>query len=708
MRTTRILIGLLLSCLLALDVAAAQSSAQLFEQALRKERTDGDLPAALGLYQQVAKGRNRELAARALIRIGEIYEQSARQEAIKAYQRVVSEFGDQRGPLGIARDRLALLQTQAGSIKSSSGALALRLVLGENFDPSGMPSVDGRYLTFTDWVRGGGDVALHDLTSGTSRLVTQNGDISAGKGYALGSSISRDGKRIAYFWIHSEKLGDYLPQVRLINSDGTGERVLFANTDSTVRNLQVHDFTPDGQAVSVVLFGPQGRVRFGLLTTDGVFQPLRTLTDTGYPLRVAISPDGRYVAFDEVADTVSVARDVVVVSRDGRGRSRIRHPFGNQNPVWSPDGRYLLFSSARTGSFGLWAVRISEGSVQGQPFEIKNDMPWGFTPMGFAGDQFLYYQNTGGGDLFAVDFDQQAGRALGTPVNLLPTYQGMNMKGVYTKDGKKLIFASRRGSVSANSIGRLVVRDVATGSEKEFGRPFIDPVVTRLTPSSDGRYVVAKVKGLGGPADQMLQLLDTQTGAITTLARVGVGNVTGLGNGVWSHDDKAVYYTARERQRSVIVRHELATGSATAIAANNTYAIALAPSGDSMAQALRTGNNIHLQMVPLAGGTPRPIALLSDFNDPGGRLNFSGLAFTPDGKRIAFSRSARNPAGQLTNDTELFTVPVSGGEPQSAGLVLRDLRTISFAPDGRLVFTAEQMFKLEIWSVDNIATRLPR
>lgn len=688
-------------------VAHAQSSAQLYEEALRKERTDGDLPAAITLYQRVAAGTDRELAARALIRAGALFERSGRENALKAYQRVLAEFPDQQESARVARARLAALSAPAPIVADAraSGGLALRqLTLGDDFDPSGMPSADGRFLTFTDW-KSGGNVALYELATGASRILTKTAAVTQGGGYSLGSTISRDGKRVAYFWTP----GGWLPQVRLINGDGTGERTLFANEDSSVTYVDVHDFTPDGAAVGVVLYGPKGLVRIGLLSTeDGRFQLLRELNDAGFPLRVTVSPDGRWIAFDEIADTVAVTREVVVVSRDGRETARIRHPMGNQSPVWTPDGRHLLFSSARAGAFGLWATRFAGGAIQGEPVEVKSQMPWGFSPKGFAGSELLYLQDTGGGDVFAVDFDQATGRVTGQPVNLLPAYQGMNMKGVWTQDGKKLIYASRRGAVSAHGLGRLVVRDMATGEEKEFARPNLNPVISRLSPSPDGRYVVAKVNGLAGPADQMLQLLDTETGELRTLTRQADDSVFGLGNAVWSSDGRAVYYNRRGQAGSFLIRQDLASGATTRIKTPGSYGIALSPAGDSVLQPARTGNAIHLHIGPVAGGEFRAIAQLSNVGDPRGTLNRSGFAFTPDGKRVVFALAARTDPQQPEGDAELFTVPVSGGEPQSAGLLLREIRGVSFAPDGRLTFTAERTWKHEIWSIENMASRLPR
>lgn len=48
------------------------------------------------------------------------------------------------------------------------------------------------------------------------------------------------------------------------------------------------------------------------------------------------------------------------------------------NPVWSPDGNYLYFSSDRDGSMNLWRVRIREksGEVLGKPEPVTTASPY--------------------------------------------------------------------------------------------------------------------------------------------------------------------------------------------------------------------------------------------------------------------------------------------------------------------------------------------
>jgi dipeptidyl aminopeptidase/acylaminoacyl peptidase len=96
----------------------------------------------------------------------------------------------------------------------------------------------------------------------------------------------------------------------------------------------------------------------------------------------SLSPDGRLVAF--TVTTVREAdnrrhQEVWVVPGDGGQAMRYTAPgYESSNPRWSPDGRWLLFSSNRPGSEGrTWGLRMDQPG--GEAVEIDS-FPGGSLP----------------------------------------------------------------------------------------------------------------------------------------------------------------------------------------------------------------------------------------------------------------------------------------------------------------------------------------
>ncbi len=96
----------------------------------------------------------------------------------------------------------------------------------------------------------------------------------------------------------------------------------------------------------------------------------------------ALSPDGRLIAF--TVTTVKEAdnrrhQEVWVVPSAGGASTRYTAPgYESSNPRWSPDGRWLLFTSTRQGSRGrTWGLRMDQPG--GEAVEIDS-FPTGSAP----------------------------------------------------------------------------------------------------------------------------------------------------------------------------------------------------------------------------------------------------------------------------------------------------------------------------------------
>ena len=77
----------------------------------------------------------------------------------------------------------------------------------------------------------------------------------------------------------------------------------------------------------------------------------------------AWSPDGRRIAISAISDAAGDT-EIFVLEADGSGlRQLTDNSLPDRMPAWSPDGRSIVFASARTGLFQIYSMR-ADGSRQ--------------------------------------------------------------------------------------------------------------------------------------------------------------------------------------------------------------------------------------------------------------------------------------------------------------------------------------------------------
>jgi hypothetical protein len=116
-------------------------------------------------------------------------------------------------------------------------------------------------------------------------------------------------------------------------------------------------------------WSPDGlRLAYGTTTADGIFvmnsdgKARRRLT-SGYDGSPAWSPDGSLIGFLHRRSATASTAELIVIGADGRGRRSLAR--ASSGPVWSPDGRRLLFERDGTlyivPSAGGMARRVGPG-----------------------------------------------------------------------------------------------------------------------------------------------------------------------------------------------------------------------------------------------------------------------------------------------------------------------------------------------------------
>jgi Tol biopolymer transport system component len=150
------------------------------------------------------------------------------------------------------------------------------------------------------------------------------------------------------------------------------------------------------------------------LTRDGKTMPLRATPATWSGVQIA--PDGRRLAF-ALTDAANIDVWTYDVARDALTRLTF-DPGADRNPVWTPDGRGLVYASARGGGAQnlYWQRADGSGDATRLTTSPNTQYPGSWHPSG----RFLAFQETRpqtGNDLLIlpVEGDEASGWKPGTP-----------------------------------------------------------------------------------------------------------------------------------------------------------------------------------------------------------------------------------------------------------------------------------------------------
>src|SRR5215469_15576609 len=91
-------------------------------------------------------------------------------------------------------------------------------------------------------------------------------------------------------------------------------------------------------------------------------KPAQALSDP------AISPDGAEIAFVAGGDIWTVP------ATGGEARILIAHPATESRPLYSPDGKYLAFTSTRTGNGDVYVLTLATGDLKRLTFDDMSEL----------------------------------------------------------------------------------------------------------------------------------------------------------------------------------------------------------------------------------------------------------------------------------------------------------------------------------------------
>ncbi len=660
-------------------VSAQNNAGRAALEAARKmEVVDGNLKGAIEQYKKIAQSADRAVAATALVRMAECYRKLGDGQARQIFEQVLRDYADQPDASSIARAGLGGAET--GRAKGDRPVWT-----GGFVDGFGTVSPDGRYLTYTDWP-GNAALMLHDMATGTNRRLTGPG----GQGATQFSSISRDGRQVAFEWRNDQRRYE----LRVASLEGTGipeSRRLLDLEDA--EEVAPFDWSPDGKWIAVGISRKDRTVQIGLVAVkDGALRVLKSLVHWKLDTKIFFSPDGRYVAYDRLAGGTTNDRHLFVIAVDGsRETDAVEHPSQNKVMGWSPDGKALLFASDRSGSIGLWMVRVSDGNPQGPATLVKPDIGTSWSNGLTASGTMYVWKSASPTYIQVAPIDLTAGKLVATSSPIFQRFIGSRGRPDWSADGKFLAYSSCGGLGGGPCT--LFIRSTETGQVRELRPQLAYFFFPRWSPN--GRALMSPGTDLKGR--QAVFSIDAQTGDVSVLlTRDEVDKE--IARAQWGPDGKSVCYRARDQR---LICRDLTSAKETEVgrASSDWGAFAVSPDGRAVAAiAADASGNTTVVVGPLHGDR-RPVLRLSS---PASIVLPQVFHWTLDGRALVV---VKQPSENREHN-ELWLVPVDGAAPRRL-----DINTDSWqlgngfrlSPDGRQIAFVASAGKPgeEIWALEN-------
>ena len=275
----------------------ADAAAALLEQAIRRQRIDGDLAGAIAGFQAVLArfGGQRAVASEALWRLAQSQEQLGRfDDARRSYDRLLSEYPDNLALTNATRARLAAL---AEDEAWTDPEFSPEVTVVDEWAPTSSETPRQGGLQFSVF----SDLSIHFRSTGqTHRLMTS----ARSAAYPV---VSPDNRRVAFLsWngdlqenAQRSMAGTALRQqgveLRVTSIDGTEDRVILQGT--SLRWLRPFEWSPDGRSILTLIERTSGVRQVALVeVSDGSVSVLKALPWLA-AREMAFSADGQFAAY---------------------------------------------------------------------------------------------------------------------------------------------------------------------------------------------------------------------------------------------------------------------------------------------------------------------------------------------------------------------------------------------------------------------------
>jgi Tol biopolymer transport system component/imidazolonepropionase-like amidohydrolase len=489
---------------------------------------------------------------------------------------------------------------------------------------------------------------------------------------------------------------DEAPKWDVSAAHGPTRPVAFETDEGTWMDL---DVSPDGKTLVFDLLGD-----LYLLPIEGG-KARRLTSGPAFDVQPRFSPDGREIAF--TSDRAG-GNNLWRIGVDGKNAVQVSKESFRlmNNPVWTPDGQYLIgrkhFTSQRSlGAGELWMFHRSGGKDGLQLTKQKNDQQDQGEPAISPDGRYVYFsEDVSTGPFFQYNKNphdviyaiRRLDRQTGEVLDLVSTPGGA-VRPEASPDGKRLAFVKR---IREKSV--LHTLDLESGEVKplwdglshdmqEAWAIFGPYANYDWTPDSSALVVWAKGKlwrvdaGDGTPTQIPFTAQVEQTVAepLRFERKLDAGDFAPkmIRDVATAPDGKSVVFHALGQ----LWTRTLPSGEPRRLTTNEglyEYQPSFNAAGTKLLYTTWSDAGlVTLRERDVTGGADRALTTKPGF--------YYGARYSPDGSRIVFSRTG---GGGLTGslwsgDPGIYVMPADGGEPQR---VAREGESPQFSADGERVY----------------------
>jgi len=348
-------------------------------------------------------------------------------------------------------------------------------------------STDGRMIAFIrgpSTFAGPGQVYVKMLPDGEAVQLTND---SLQK---MSPVFSPDGSRIAYTTLDAKNRWDTWivpvlggqPRLWLANASGlewlNRQTVLF----SEIKNNDMH---------MALVSADESRA-----VEHDVYVPP---SDRGMAHRASLSPDSKSVLVVEMDRALWLPCKLVALAQGSLTRPVGPAGGGCTSVAWSPDGKWMYFTSGASGAFHIWRQHFPDG----KPEQITS---------GPTEEEGITMSPDGLSFITSVGSRQSSVWVNNSNTTRQVSFEGFSFDPKITPDGKRLCYRILKGALPTSDPSELRMVDLDSGRDEPFLRGFAVVGMPHHTYdiSPDGRQIVVTVLGQKGEHRLWLVPFDRQ------------------------------------------------------------------------------------------------------------------------------------------------------------------------------------------------------